>query len=354
MSADSIRSTDLALLTGGAADPFPFQRELSLKPLIDFWLGDASCEGGVCTALGTVVREAVETAPELLAPITDLGVLAKHEGVVDALMAAVFPPAAWDQSLGAALMPFDLASFYETPGFKKALLGADGHLRGRVNLDEGNFGLARLRFAYKIVLERIYGMQFEWDYPLIVTTTDETTGLERYFRINFDSTFQRVRLVGERPELPPMDRARLEAAVFDVEPLLKLLPPEHFVIEGFTIVRAVDVTDQEILSSIKRDLIDRESIVSHAKFGALQAKLRTLFRRPELRFGVAAINGDQVLILNYGAELEHSCIFADSAHHKKEEFHGTVYEQAVGEQRTVIIHDLAAKPDRHPIEDQMV
>ena len=58
---------------------------------------------------------------------------------------------------------------------------------------------------------------------------------------------------------------------------------ERFMIEGFTIMRAVDVTDQEVLSSIKRDLIDRESIVSHTKFGTLQAKLRTLFptERPD-------------------------------------------------------------------------
>ena len=125
-------------------------------------------------------------------------------------------------------------------------------------------------------------------------------------------------------------------------------------IEGFTIVRAMDVTDQEVLSSIKRDLIDRESVVTGAKFEALQAKLRTLFRRPELRFGLAALDGDKVLILNYGAEHKHSCIFADSAHHHISEFTGTVYEQAVQGGRPVIVHDLAVSAGRHPIEDQMV
>ena len=73
------------------------------------------------------------------------------------------------------------------------------------------------------------------------------------------------------------------------------------------------MTDQEVLSSLERDLIDKESIVSHTRFKTLQDKLRTLFRRPELRFGLAALDGDQVLVLNYGAECEHACIFADSA-----------------------------------------
>src|SRR5438046_9069318 len=125
-------------------------------------------------------------------------------------------------------------------------------------------------------------------------------------------------------------------------------------IEGFTIMRAVDVTDQEVLSSIKRDLIDRESIVSHTKFGTLQAKLRTLFRRPQLHFSLAALDGDRVLIINYGDELEHACIFADSKHHDMAEFLGTVYERAVKSQMSVLINDIAELPDRTSVDDQRV
>ena len=348
-------SADLALLVGQGPDTFPFRRALSLRPLIEFWQGDGtSCEGTVCAALGSVVSEAVARAPELMSPITDVAVLEKHSDVVDALMAAIFPPAAWDQAYVAALVPFDLVSVYETPAFRRDLLGADRHVRGRLNLDAETMRVARLRFAYKVVLERVYGIKLDLDYPLMITVADPHTGLERHFGISFDPTFQRVHVVGERPPLPETDRMRLQAAFLDVEALLQLLPPERFMIEGFTIMRAVDVTDQEVLSSIKRDLIDRESIVSHTKFGTLQAKLRTLFRKPELQFSLAALDGGRVLILNYGAVLEHSCIFADSAHHDVAEFLGTVYERTVKSELPIIIDDLAAKPDRHPLEDQLV
>jgi GAF domain-containing protein len=348
-------SADLALLLGQGPDTFPFRRALSLGPLIEFWRGDGTaCEGTVCAALGSVVSEAVARAPELMSPITDVAVLEKHVDIVDALMAAIFPPAAWEQAYVAALVPFDLVSFYETPAFRRDLLGDDRHVRGRLNLDAETMRVARLRFAYKVVLERVYGIKLDLDYPLMITVADPDTGLERHFGISFDPTFQRVHVVGERPPLPETDRMRLQAAFLDVEALLQLLPPERFMIEGFTIMRAVDVTDQEVLSSIKRDLIDRESIVSHTKFGTLQAKLRTLFRRPELQFSLAALDGARVLILNYGAELEHSCIFADSAHHDIAEFLGTVYERTVKSELPIIIDDLAAKQDRHPIEDQLV
>ena len=81
----------------------------------------------------------------------------------DDLMAAIFPPAAWDQAYVAALVPFDLVSVYETPAFRRDLLGDDRHVRGRLNLDTETMRVARLRFAYKVVLERVYGIRLDLD-----------------------------------------------------------------------------------------------------------------------------------------------------------------------------------------------
>ena len=66
-----------------------------------------------------------------------------------------------------------------------------------------------------------------------------------------------------------------------------------------------EVTDQEVLSSLKRDLIEKESIISKVRFHSLQDKLRTLFRKPDLLFGLAALQGRQVLVLNAGAQIEY-------------------------------------------------
>src|SRR5258707_7615442 len=113
------------------------------------------------------------------------------------------------------------------------------------------------------------------------------------------------------------------------------------------IVKAVDVSDEELLSSLRRDLIDKDSIVSSSHFQALQAKLRTFFRRPELRLGLAAVEGDRVLVLNDASSHEQACIFADSAHHTTTEFTGSPSERAVGPDQPLVIEDLAAYPGRH-------
>ena len=66
--------------------------------------------------------------------------------------------------------------------------------------------------------------------------------------------------------------------------------------------KAIEVTDQEVLSALKRDLIDRESIVSNVKFMGLQEKLRTLVRASGLRMVgpncMGVLNTDPQVSLN--------------------------------------------------------
>jgi GAF domain len=348
------RSCDLQAALKADPSGFPFKSELSLVPLLRFWekkFGDDTSSKG---AFVRTVREEVKQVPELLGPITDLGVIDRHRQLVEVLMGGIFPTAFFDQEYSAVLVPFQLKSFYGTPLFEQHLRGADGILSGRVNLDATMLSGMRLFFAYALVLERIYGVDLIVDYPLVLTVPDPQTGLDRHFRMDFDWRFVEVKTVGEPPVLSDEVRRRLRRDLLEPGFLRELLPPDRFVFSGFTIFRAIEVTDQEVLSSLERDLIDKESIVSHTRFKTLQDKLRTLFRRSELRFGLAALDGDQVLVLNYGAECEHACIFADSRHHTVEEFRGSVYERAVVQRSPLIVEDLAEMPNRTPVDDEMI
>src|SRR2546430_6398332 len=332
--------------------PIPFRTELSLARLLAFWArafgDDTSLEG----TFARTIREETEKAPELLSPITDLAVIARHRKLVDVLMAAVFPAAVLDREYGAAIAPFQLTGFYATPPFQQLLLAEDGGFRGRMSIEASTLNAKRLLRAYALVLARVYSIELDLDYSFIFTMTDPETGLDRHFKGQFDLRFVEVVPVGPPPPLTEEVRRRLHGSLLDADFLRQILPPENFVFRGFAIFKAVDVTDQEVLSSLKRDLIVKESIVSNARFLALQQQLRTLFRRPGLRFGLAALNGDQVLILNYGAKSERACIFADSRHHTKEEFKGSVYERAVRKGSPLVIDDLTAMPDKTAVRSE--
>jgi hypothetical protein len=339
-------------LTSTAGD-FPFRSEISLKPLIDFWTRAADA-GSARGALARIVAEEVKKAPELLAPITSSSTIAQHKELLDVLMTAVFPAAGWEQSYGAVMAPFQLRGFYATPLMRQLLMTEDGKLKGRLNADDRFVNTMRRAYAYALILKRVYGIDFEVDYPVIVTAPDPETGLDRHFRIFFDKQFVEVETVGPVPPLPDDIEHRVHSNALDASGLDDLLPPDRFVFRGITIFKCVDVTDQEVLSALKRDLIDRESIVSQAHFMGLQQRLRTLFRRPELRLGLGAIDSGRVLILNYDATHEHQCIFADSKHHQISDFAGSVFERAVKSGQPVIVADLAEVRARTPVEDQIV
>ena len=333
---------------------FPFRVEFSLAPLIDFWARAGGDGSSACSSMARAVGEQLAQAPGLGASISDPAILERYEDAVDMLMSAEIPPAAWEHAYAAAMIPFQLRGFYATPQMRLNMMDDSGRIKGRLNVDDKLVSLLRRGYAYVLILQRVYGLKVELDYTPTLTVPDRDTGLDRHFRLLFDSQFVDVEVVGERPPLPEGVRQRLQATLLEPGSLERILPPDRFVLRGVTFLKAIDVTDQEVLSALKRDLIDRESIVSPTRFVELQTRLRTLLRRPELRLGLAALAGERVLLLNYGAKIEHACIFADSVHHRKEEFVGTVYQRAVTSGKPLIVDDLSRLPTRTIIEDQMV
>ena len=333
---------------------FPFESQLSLGLLIRFWeeqAQDPSVRGDTARALIARLRE----APELTRPIDDITLLDAHAPLVDALMSAVFPAAFVERAYMGALVPFTLRSVYGTPTLDR-IMGADGVLYGSLNLDIPALKDFRLLNAYALALERLYGIEFPVDYPLILTKPEPGSGLDRHFKIQFDGRFVDVeRLAPIRPLSDDM-RQRLAAQALDLTGLAGLIPPGSVRFSGFTVVKASDVTDQEVLSSIKRDLIDKESIVSNARFEKLQAKLRTLFRRPDLNLSLAAFEGQRILLLNSGHQLQQGqgCIFAGSAHGKMSDYAGSMYERARRRREPVFVEDVAALTTRSAKEEAIL
>jgi hypothetical protein len=235
---------------------FPFQTEFSLGLLIDFWTQAGSDSSPACAAIARLVAEQLRDAPALAGVIGDPAALERHRDLVDLLMSAEIPPALWEQAHAAAMLPFHLRGLYATPSMRRDLMHEDGRLRGRVNLDASLLAALRRGYAYALVLRRLYGVAVDVEYPLILTVVDPASGLDRHFRLFFDGQFVDVDLRGPLPPLPDDARAHLQARLLDPGYLEGLLPPERFLLRGVTFLKAIEVTDQEVLSALKRDLID--------------------------------------------------------------------------------------------------
>jgi GAF domain-containing protein len=333
---------------------FPFKCFLSLSPLIDFWNQRVAPKQILNCDTAEKLREKLQKAPELLNPIEDLSVIAEHRELVDILMTVVFPPAFWDTSYSAAIAPFHLRSFYATPPFERMLVSADGTFRGRPKMDVNAMASGRLLRAYLHIAKKFYGLELDFDYPVIFTFIDPETGLERHFKMQFDPSFVEARKVGEPKPLTGTARNHLLANLNDLNVWQELIPPEHFEFHGFAVINAVDVTDQEVLSSLKRELIEKESIISNARFISLQERLRALLRKPHVTIGLAAIQKNQVFVLNYGGQHESNCIASHSRHYSISDFAGSIYERAVTKGEQIVIEDLTTYPNRSSVEEEII
>jgi len=330
---------------------YPFHCVFSLRPLIEFWRRNvaASLEYGSCLVEGLEAK--LQSAPELLEPIEDLTILDRHQDLLKSLMSLVFPPAFWKTDLVGAFVPFNLRPVYTSPSFKRLLLNDNGTFKSSPLMGEENYLMGRILKAYFLILEKYYGIHPDIDYPITQVVPDPDTGLDLYLRIKPNLQFIEVHPKGKLKEITEAERARILENMTNPTVLREILPPENFEFHGFGALYVFDVTQSEIVSALERSLIDQESIFSQSGFQLLQQKLRTLFRSPTLVAGLAAIKGDQVMLLNVGCDLSENSVFSGSLHLPLSEFEGSFYERAFAENRVLLIRDLKEETLRTRAEE---
>jgi len=335
-------------------EPPPFKFSFSLSPLIDFWNNTMPAAGPHWALEAASIQESLAGAPELHGPIEDLAVLESHKDLVARLMSVVFPAAFWETEAVGAVVPFTLEPAYVSPLFRKLFVDESGGFRGRLHVSWADFLRVRLLRSYLNILRQCYGMEVDLELPLIRIVTDPRTGLERYFRFTPDIRFLNVRPIKPLDTLTDDDRRTIMEHITEPEVLKDILHPENFEFSGFTVFHAIDVTQSELLRALQWDLVGEGSMFASERFLALQQRLRTIFQLPELVIGMAAIQGDEILMLNTGCMGGCNCIFRDSTHVPVTQFKGSLFEKAVESSRILRVSDLAQVPKRTSVDEEFL
>ncbi len=322
------------------AREYPFRSVLSLKPLIDYLEKNNIVPEGRKHCLRDDFLELLAQTPELSQPITDMAVLEKNKEMVERLMSLVFAVANWEIDAVAAVVPYYITPVVASPQFTRLFLDENGSFHGRVNINERHVSHWRVIRAYLLILEKVYNVHINFNYPFVRIVPDPDTGLDRHFKVNVDFRFVEINPVGELRKLTESDIDFILEHITDPEEIRKLLPPEAFELRGFTVLQAVDVTETEVLSALERDLIDQQSIISRVGFTRLQQRLRTLFGRPKLMAGLAAVQDDQVLLVNRGCVNEQNCIFAESKHLSLASMKGTIFDRVLTSEEVMLVPDV--------------
>ncbi|MGD8369893.1 MAG: hypothetical protein PVG78_19815, partial [Desulfobacterales bacterium] len=305
---------------------YPFSCRMSLGPLIDAVRTSRADMGPQGACRSEAVDSLLAEAETLKEPVDESAVTDAHRSAAAGLLAQVFSPSILKTEAVGAFIPFAQRPVYATEAFRRLFVAEDGSLHGRMNMEEEQFDRGRAIRAYLFILDSLYGIRQRLSYPLVRIVEDPETGLERHYRIDPDYRFVEALAAGGPPTLSKEEKDRVLDHLTDPEILREILPPERFTLQGLTVFRAVDTTQTEMISALSRDLIDQESIVSPEGFDRLQNHLRILFQRPALTAGIAALEQDQILLLNSGTDKSGNCIFSGSRHASLSLFFGSPYQ----------------------------
>jgi len=334
------------------ARPFPFKSVLSLKLLIEYWEKQIA-EEKVLNVLKPVL---LTLGPDhaLRKPIHDLNVIEKDRQLVDFLMTAAIPLAQTNDELIAATVPFRFNAFHATNAFKEKIDFATIEQSTRVNVPGESIATGKTIHACLMILNQFYGVAINFDKPILFTIADHETGLDKVYKIEIGKQFMEI-----VPKVPvkPIDGKIirfLTEKVYDVDLWLQYIKPEDFDFHGFMTFRMVDVTEQEMLSNIKYDLLEKNAVGQKASFLKIQQKLRSIFGMADIRLGIAFFGPNNQIILNSAEDTDCWKNATQNLSIPCDEYSGSLYERSWTERKFIAIENLEQYPFKGPIENALI
>lgn len=329
--------------TASCLKTFPFKSTLTLSNLIGYWQLRAADKDFSGYSLAVDIIEQLRDNPDFLKPIEDRKILQNNLPLLEKIMSAVFPYALQEDELACVVAPFDLQPIYTSKKFHS--LFDSSSLKGKFKITDNISGLDinKTIKAYVEILEQLYGIKLAMDQPNIVRYEDPVTLLEKCYSLSVNQKFCEIKVVGGLPELTDRMVQDLRNNINDLSIWMKYLPPQHFEFHGMAIIQLIDVTEQEILSSLKYDLLEQDSIQNEEHFYTLQKTLRNYFGIPDLKLGLGAFQRNSKNYVNFGQKICQSIILRNSKEIDCSCTTGTIFNDFQKNKKPMIFHDITAE-----------
>ncbi len=221
--------------------------------------------------------------PELISGFTDLSLIEKYSEEINLLLDPLFPEALLLNEIKAASIPFTFTSFKLTDRFQNILnnAGSDFELKVR-NFEEDSMYI----MACTYILGFCYGIKADVKRPFYFNIPDKTTGTMKYYRAAFNADFTEISRTDKAPKLNQEDFKELLNNYDNIDLWREKFPPNSYIFKGFGIINLFDVTAEEMISSIKANLLAEEDNLIES----LESNLKDFYGIKDLKLGYSLLH----------------------------------------------------------------
>lgn len=216
--------------------------------------------------------------PELYHGFSDYNLLKKYHEEIDLLLNPLFPEALLLNEIKAVTIPFSFTSFKFTTRFQNILknAGDDYELKVR-NFEDDTMYIMACTF----ILGFVYGYTTDVKRPFYFDIPDKTSGTMRYYRATYNADFSEITATENAPKITEDDFKVLLNNFDNIDLWKEKFPPNSYMFKGFGLISLFDVTSEEMLSTIKANLLASGNDL----IPKLQDNLRDFYAIKDLQLG---------------------------------------------------------------------
>jgi hypothetical protein len=136
------------------------------------------------------------------------------------------------------------------------------------------------------ILSAVYGYSIDIKRPFYFDIPDKTSGTMKYYRAAFNADFSEITRTENAPDITKDDFRELLNNFDNIELWKEKFPPNSYIFKGFGLLNLFDVTSEEMLSSIKENLLASDDNLIFK----LQNNLRDFYAIKDLKLGYSVFD----------------------------------------------------------------
>jgi hypothetical protein len=277
-----------------------YQSRVSFQPLLvvlNRALHHGSSDG--VKKLYSGILEYAHQHPELQNPIEDLATLETHREWMEMLLSIIFPPTASEhEMLFSVGLPFSYTTIYTSRLFNLLFIEPGTKNIKIPDVETGrDIEHDRLIGAYNLILKKYCNYHTPEFVSSVHPYHDPHSGLIKYMELQLDTRYIDVKYTGSHLPIPEDFINKKDHGLLSLEQLQHNIPIDQFAFEGIVIGRVIDVTETEVISQMKSELLNLNAFSEGVVYHKLQDLVQSLIGLKDIRIGITPffkVNGHYV------------------------------------------------------------